>query len=126
MNYYDARETRAPAEREAEILGRLPAFLALARERAPAYAESLAGIDLSTITSRAALATLPVIRKSELTALQRQRRPFGGLATLGWGRQCARVFASPGHLRARGSTPGLLAHGPGLPCGGVPGRGSGA
>ncbi|WP_374489233.1 phenylacetate--CoA ligase family protein [Zoogloea sp.] len=98
MNYYDSRETRTPAEREAELLGRLPAFLAQARERAPAYAEALAGLDLAQINTRAALASLPVIRKSELSALQSQRRPFGGLATLGWGSQCARVFASPGPI----------------------------
>ncbi len=62
MNYYDSRETRTPAEREAELLGRLPAFLAQARERAPAYAEALAGLDLAQINTRAALASLPVIR----------------------------------------------------------------
>src|SRR5438046_403159 len=53
------------------------------------------------VTSRAALARLPVIRKSELVELQKAERPFGGFATSGWGnarRRARLVFASPGPL----------------------------
>ncbi|MBS0344854.1 MAG: AMP-binding protein [Proteobacteria bacterium] len=98
MNYHDTREIRPPAERERELLAALPAQLAHARAHAPAFGELLRDVDPTAVTSREALAKLPVIRKSELVALQRRDRPFGGLATVNWGRHCARVFASPGPI----------------------------
>jgi phenylacetate-CoA ligase len=60
--HYDALETRSPADREAELFSRLPGLLRKAMA-APAYAERLKGTDPATITSRAALARLPVLRK---------------------------------------------------------------
>ncbi|WP_230969730.1 phenylacetate--CoA ligase family protein [Nitrogeniibacter aestuarii] len=98
MTHYDARETRDPAERERDLLARLPGQIAHARSKAPAFARLLANIDPSTITSREALAALPVTRKSELLELQKGARPFGGFAAAGWGRTTARVFASPGPI----------------------------
>ena len=65
MNYYDARETRDPAARERDLLARLPDQIAHARAHAPAFAALLKDINPSTITTREALASLPVIRKSE-------------------------------------------------------------
>ena len=76
-DHYDARETRDPREREAELFARLPDVLRKAMA-APAYAERLKGIDPASITSRAALAKLPVLRKSELPALHKANPPFGG------------------------------------------------
>ena len=61
--HYDALETREPSEREAELFSRLPGILHHAMA-APAYAERLKGIDPASVTSRAALARLPVLRKS--------------------------------------------------------------
>lgn len=98
MNYYDARETRDPADRERELLARLPAQVAHAKAHAPAFAALLKDVDPAAITTREALATLPVIRKSELSELQKAARPFGGLAAVTWGSGCARVFASPGPI----------------------------
>ncbi|THF63932.1 phenylacetate--CoA ligase [Pseudothauera nasutitermitis] len=98
MDYYDARETRPQDEREADLFARLPAQIAHARAHAPAFAQSLAEVDPTTVTSRAALARLPVIRKSELLERQKAARPFGGFAAVNWGRACHRVFASPGPL----------------------------
>ena len=98
MNYYDARETRDPALRERDLLARLPAQIAHARAKTAAYARLLAHIDPATITTREALAALPVVRKSELLELQKGARPFGGFAAVGWGSGCARVFASPGPI----------------------------
>lgn len=98
MNYHDAREIRPPAERERELLAALPVQIAHARAYAPAFGELLRDVEPLAVTSREALAKLPVIRKSELAALQRRDRPFGGLATVGWGKGCARVFASPGPI----------------------------
>ena len=76
-DHYDALETREPAEREAELFARLPDVLRKAMA-APAYAERLKGIDPASVTSRAALARLPVLRKSELPALHKAAPPFGG------------------------------------------------
>ena len=77
-DHYDALETREPAKREADLFSRLPDVLRKAMA-APAYAERLKGIDPADITSRAALARLPVLRKSDLPALHKAAPPFGGL-----------------------------------------------
>ncbi|MCC4115589.1 AMP-binding protein [Aromatoleum toluclasticum] len=98
MTYYDARETRDPAERERELMARLPAQLAHAKANAPAFAGLLEGVDPQSVTSRDALARLPVTRKSELLERQKAARPFGGFAATAWGPGCRRVFASPGPL----------------------------
>ncbi len=98
MSHYDARETLAPAERERALLARLPAQIAHARAHAPAFAALLADVDPHAITSREALARLPVTRKSELLERQKAARPFGGFAAVSWGPACRRVFASPGPL----------------------------
>ena len=95
-DYYDARETRAPAEREAELFARLPDVLRKAMA-APAYAERLKGFDLAGIASRAALARLPVLRKAELPALHKAALPFGGLVP-GLPGSFGRLFTSPGPI----------------------------
>jgi len=97
----DTLETRAPAEREAALLAALPALIAHARTASPAFAKILADIDPATITSRAALAGLPVTRKHELLARQQAGRAenvFGGFSTIGFGAAMPRVFSSPGPM----------------------------
>ncbi len=94
--HFDALETRDPAAREAELFARLPAALAAAMQ-APAQAERLKGVDPATITSREALAQLPVLRKSDLPALQKAQLPFGGLSPSQPG-SFARLFTSPGPI----------------------------
>ena len=97
----DALETRAPAEREAALLAALPAQIAHARSASPAFAEILADVDPATITSRAALAALPVTRKYELLERQQAQRAhnvFGGFSTIGFGAAMQRVFSSPGPI----------------------------
>ena len=101
--HYDALEHRAPDAREAALLRALPAHIAHAKAQAPAFARSLAQIDAAAVTSRAALATLPVIRKHALLEQQKAARAaggnvFGGFSALGFGRQMPRVFASPGTI----------------------------
>ena len=98
MDFHDTRETRDPEARERELLSRLPAQIAHARAAAPAFGRLLADVDPDSVTSREALATLPVTRKSELLELQKAARPFGGFSAVGWGAACRRVFASPGPL----------------------------
>ena len=95
--HYDALETRDPELREREQFARLARQLAHAKAHAPAFARTLADVDPAAITSREALARLPVVRKSELAALQKGARPFGGLAATRWG-GARRVFASPGAI----------------------------
>ncbi|TYL84578.1 phenylacetate--CoA ligase family protein [Bradyrhizobium cytisi] len=94
--HYDALETREPAVREAELLARLPGVLRSAMS-APAYAERLKGIDPASVTSRTALADLPLLRKSELPALHKASQPFGGFVAATPG-SFARLFTSPGPI----------------------------
>jgi phenylacetate-CoA ligase len=95
-DHYDARETRAPAAREADLFARLPDVLRKAIA-APAYAERLRGLDPASVTNRAALARLPVLRKSELPALHKAAAPFGGFVSEAPG-AFARLFTSPGPI----------------------------
>ncbi len=95
--HFDTLETRDPALREREQLAQLRRQLAHAKAGAPAFAKALAGVDPAAIDSRAALATLPVTRKSDLLELQKAARPFGGLAATRWG-VARRVFQSPGPI----------------------------
>ena len=95
-NHYDALETRTPAAREADLFARLPEVLRKALA-APAYAGLLRSVDPAAITSRAALARLPVLRKSELPALHKAAPPFGGLVAEPPG-SFARLFTSPGPI----------------------------
>jgi phenylacetate-CoA ligase len=95
-DHYDALETRAPATREAELFSRLPNILRKAME-APGYAEHLRGIDPAQIINRAALAKLPVLRKSDLPALHRAAPPFGGFVS-GFPGAFARLYTSPGPI----------------------------
>ena len=95
--HYDALETRDPQQRERELFAALPDQLAYARANAPYFGEQLAACDVQTMTSREALATLPVTRKSELHELQKLNMPFGGLTAVAIGR-LARLFVSPGPI----------------------------
>ena len=95
--FYDALETQPPAEREAALLAALPAQIAHAQAAAPGFARILAGVDPAAITSRAALARLPVTRKSDLIEAQKAARPFAGLNATAPGR-LARIFQSPGPI----------------------------
>ncbi|EIG62354.1 phenylacetate--CoA ligase family protein [Bradyrhizobium sp. WSM1253] len=94
--HYDALETREQAAREADLFARLPGVLRSAMT-APAYADRLKGLDPAAVTSRAALAGLPVLRKSELPALHKASTPFGGFVAAAPG-SFARLFTSPGPI----------------------------
>jgi phenylacetate-CoA ligase len=95
-DFYDALETRDPAEREAELFSHLPDVLRKALA-AGTYAERLKGVDPARITNRSALATLPVLRKSELPALHKAAPPFGGFVASPPG-SFGRLFTSPGPI----------------------------
>ncbi len=95
--YFDDLEVRDPAERERDLFRRLPQFLADAVAAAPGLARWLDGVTPETVTSREALARLPVLRKAELLDMQRQNPPFGGFVDA---RALAgqRIFMSPGPI----------------------------
>ena len=100
-DFYDALETRDPAERERDLLAALPRQVLQAQTATTAFAKILDGVQAAEVTSRAALATLPVTRKSELVALQnagRAQDAFGGFAAITRGPRMRRVFASPGPI----------------------------
>jgi phenylacetate-CoA ligase len=105
-HHIDALETRAPEAREAALMAALPAQIANAQKNSAALAEILKGIDAAQVTSRAALAQLPVTRKYELLARQQAQRaqdPFGGFSTIGWkgmvrSAGVRRVYQSPGPI----------------------------
>jgi len=95
--HYDALETRPPEERERALLAALPKQIAHATAKASAYAALLGDVDPAAVNSRAALARLPVTRKSELIERQKAMPPFGGLAATEPG-NLARIFMSPGPI----------------------------
>ncbi len=104
--HHDAFETRSPQDREAALMAALPARIAHAQKHSAAFAEILQGVDAASVTSRAALARLPVTRKYELLERQQAQRatdPFGGFSTIGWRgllrpSGARRVYQSPGPI----------------------------
>lgn len=103
--FYDALETRDPEARERALMHALPAQVAHAMAHTTAFAELLQGVVPAAITTREALARLPVLRKHELLERQQERRaqdPFGGFAAIGWKALtragARRVFQSPGPI----------------------------
>ena len=100
--FYDALEARDPQLREAALMAALPRQVAQAQTNTAAFAALLAGVDATAVNSRAALARLPVTRKSELLARQQAVRAaggdaFGGFSAIAWG-AARRVFQSPGTI----------------------------
>jgi phenylacetate-CoA ligase len=101
QDYYDSLETRAPAQREAELMAALPAHVAHAQRATAAYGAILAGVEPAKVNSREALAQLPVTRKHELLERQKAQRAtdaFGGFAAAVRGPAMPRIFASPGPI----------------------------
>ncbi len=102
-DFFDALETRSPAEREAAQMAALPAQVAHAKASTAAYAELLCDIDPASVNTREALARLPVTRKHELLERQKASRAaggdaFGGFSAVVRGPQMQRLFASPGPI----------------------------
>lgn len=94
--FFDELEIRDGEQRETQLFKDLPAQIEHAMS-APGWKRFLADVDPSRVTSRTALAELPVLRKTELKDLQADEPPFGGFTPGGpetWGR----VFMSPGPI----------------------------
>ena len=100
-DFFDALEARDPREREAALMAALPRQVAHAQAHSAAMREILQGVDAAGVTSRAALARLPVTRKHELFERQKALRaqdPFGGFAAVVRGPLMPRVYSSPGPI----------------------------
>jgi phenylacetate-CoA ligase len=95
--FYDSLEVRDAAQRDAALLAALPGMVRHALDHAPGFAAALAGVDPDRLTSFAALAALPVLRKSDLIERQRALPPFGGLNATPVAK-LAKVYASPGPI----------------------------
>ena len=82
-------------------MGELASQVAHAQRASAAFADILASVDAPSITSRTALAGLPVTRKTQLLDRQKAQRaqdPMGGFATQSYGAQMPQIFASPGPI----------------------------
>ena len=102
-NHFDALETRDRDVREAALLAALPGQVALAKRSSAAFAEILKDVNPTEVTSRQALAKLPVTRKHELLERQQASRSvggnvFGGFSSIGFGAAMPRIFSSPGPI----------------------------
>ena len=95
-DHYDTLETRNPAARERDLFTQLPSAVVRAKT-APGWAAQLEGVDPKSVASRADLAQLPLLRKSDLLARQQERPPFGGFNTTPPGR-VKRLLMSPGPI----------------------------
>jgi phenylacetate-CoA ligase len=101
--YFDALETRDNAARETALMAALPGQVAHAKQSSAAFQQILRDVNPASVTSRRALAGLPVTRKHELLERQQASRRaagnvFGGFSALGFGSRMPRVFSSPGPI----------------------------
>ena len=95
--FFDRLETRPAKARERTLHAELPGFLTHAKKRAPGWGKILADVNPAKIKTRAALAKLPVTRKSDLPALQKEMPPLGGLNATPV-EKLAKLFVSPGPI----------------------------
>jgi phenylacetate-CoA ligase len=96
MTPFDSLETRSSDAREADLAQALPRAISAALN-APGLAAHLGAVTPDQITSREALAALPVLRKSALVTAQGAQPPFGGLNATALA-DCEHVFQSPGPI----------------------------
>jgi phenylacetate-CoA ligase len=97
LEHFDRLETRSPKAREAALMAALPKHIAHAKRHAPGFSGILEKIRPEKIKSREALAALPITRKSDLSNIQKQQPPLGGLNATAIGK-LAKLFVSPGPL----------------------------
>src|SRR5215218_1415477 len=94
--FYDTLETRDPEQRERDQFSKVPAVLSRAIT-APGWARQLAGVEPLQVTSREALAQIPVLRKSDLMRMQQEDPPFGGF-NVTTPAKLRRLLMSPGPI----------------------------
>ncbi|XDA98048.1 phenylacetate--CoA ligase family protein [Sulfitobacter sp. LCG007] len=94
--FFDALETRSADARADALAKALPEQIARA-QGLPGYSGRFEGVDAGAVTDAAALAQLPVLRKSELGQAQSASAPFGGFTTRP-ASGFTHVFQSPGPI----------------------------
>ncbi len=97
MQYFDKLEVRSPRLREKALMAALPKQIAHAKKRAPGFTRILKNVNPAKINSRKALAGVPVTRKSDLLALQKELPPLGGLNATPL-EKLGKLFMSPGPI----------------------------
>lgn len=97
MKHYDKLEARSPKARERTLMAALPRLIAHAQKNAPGFARILKDVRPATVKSRKVLAQLPVTRKSDLGALQKEMPPLGGLNATPV-EKLGKLFISPGPI----------------------------
>ena len=95
--HYDELERRDPEQRERVLLAAVRDQIDHAKANAPYFRAHLVGVDARAVIDRAALAQLPLTRKSDLVELQRRDPPFGGLAAVTVD-ALRRIYQSPGPI----------------------------
>tara|TARA_R110000796_G_scaffold11478_2_gene38105 strand:+ start:19038 stop:20267 length:1230 start_codon:yes stop_codon:yes gene_type:complete len=95
--FYDGRETRKPADREVGLMVALPRIIHHAKSQSVGFGRVLVDVDPKAITSREALASLPITRKSDLIDAHAKEPPFAGLNATPVP-ALARIFQSPGPI----------------------------
>lgn len=95
-DFFDQKECQDSEGREALLVGQLPEFIEFAQTQCDYYAKSLRDFKAADISSRAELARLPLLRKSDLIQLQAQKMPLAGVDARNAAMQ--RIFQSPGPI----------------------------
>lgn len=94
--YFDKAEMQDPLFRQSGLMAKLRKQLGHAKANSTYWRDALADIDPESIQSREDVAKLPILRKSDLVALQAEGNLFGGIATDH--DRIKRVFFSPGPI----------------------------
>lgn len=102
--YYDRLEIRSAGERAEALARDLPEQIARAQTLS-GYGAALDAVEPQRITDVADLASLPILRKSDLGRAQGEAAPFGGL-TRSPAHEFGHVFQSPGPIYE----PGGISH----------------
>ena len=107
-DFFDELETRSADARAASVAECLPEAIAHAKANAAGYGSALDDIDPATITDRAALTSLPVLRKADLMRKQAEMPPLGGFNGVPLN-QIDMIFQSPGPIYEPGMRAGQRA-----------------
>jgi phenylacetate-CoA ligase len=92
--YFDERDTLDPHRRQGELLAKIPDFLLGLKSRSATWHRLLSGIDAHEAGTPDGFVRIPLLRKENLSSLQKQEPPFGGLAAQSY----VRAFQSPGSI----------------------------
>lgn len=93
----DKLETRSHEDRENALMKHLVEQVRFAKEHTEYFGRLFSEVDPASINSREALASLPVTRKSELSAEQKKLPPLGGMNSTPL-HKLKRIFQSPGPI----------------------------